>query len=316
MPSKLAAVTSDPMLINYAQGAAQRNVMPVADFLAPPVDVATMIGRYKKYDQKHRFKAPDTRRSLGGNATRIFFDATDGTFNCTPHAIDVPIDKLETKEAEYTLPLLSDAADLAAAVAGLSHEKDTIDKALAAAGAGTDSNFTSDAVDPVDLLDQAILDVIVATGYGSLMGVGILFGATAWKRTKNNARVRSRYVVAAGATKGSVGQVTPSYSDFGKLLLAEPPCEVSFMVCDEEPEGQDAAYTLLMDDAILVFARMAEPNRYDPSFMKTFRLAGEWMKPGFYESEDGRLDIPKFDWSEDVQVTNPTAVKRLNAKAS
>jgi hypothetical protein len=36
------------------------------------------------------------------------------------------------------------------------------------------------------------------------------------------------------------------------------------------------------------------------------------MVPGSYVREDGRAEVAKFDWSEDVRVTNSAAVVRLN----
>ena len=48
------------MLKEFAQGAAQSAVQPVADFLAPTVEVPTSIGRYKIYTEKNRFLPPDT----------------------------------------------------------------------------------------------------------------------------------------------------------------------------------------------------------------------------------------------------------------
>jgi hypothetical protein len=41
--------------------------------------------------------------------------------------------------------------------------------------------------------------------------------------------------------------------------------------------------------------------------MKTFRLRNQWMKPGTYMRDDGRVEVAKFDWSEDVQITNADA---------
>jgi hypothetical protein len=46
--------------------------------------------------------------------------------------------------------------------------------------------------------------------------------------------------------------------------------------------------------------------------MKTFRLAGQYMVPGSYVREDGRVEVAKFDWSEDVRITNASAAVRLN----
>ncbi len=45
--------------------------------------------------------------------------------------------------------------------------------------------------------------------------------------------------------------------------------------------------------------------------MKTFRLANQWMVPGTYMRDDQRVEVVKFDWSEDVEVTNSSAAARL-----
>ncbi len=86
------------MLKEFAQGAAQSAVQPVADFLAPTVEVPTSIGRYKIYTEKNRFAPPETSRAIGGRATVLSFDATDATYNCQPNALDYPIDFLEQVE--------------------------------------------------------------------------------------------------------------------------------------------------------------------------------------------------------------------------
>ena len=40
------------------------------------------------------------------------------------------------------------------------------------------------------------------------------------------------------------------------------------------------------------------------------------MVPGVYTSEDGRDEVAKMDWSEDVEVTNSAAGVRLNISTS
>jgi hypothetical protein len=50
--------------------------------------------------------------------------------------------------------------------------------------------------------------------------------------------------------------------------------------------------------------------------MKTFRLANKYMVPGAYTRDDGRVEVAKFDWSEDVKVTNSSACVRYNVAAS
>jgi len=38
----------------------------------------------------------------------------------------------------------------------------------------------------------------------------------------------------------------------------------------------------------------------------------KWMVPGSYVRDDGRVEVAKFDWSEDVQITNAAVAVRLN----
>lgn len=309
--SRLSDISANPTIREYAQGKAQSALAPVADFLAPTVPVGTSVGKYKSYTEKHRFRVPNTKRALGGQAVQLGFDAADETFNCEPHAIDIPVDRLEQLEQDDLENAMNEAADQAAEVGALSHEKAVIDAALASVGAGTDTNFTSDTVDPVDVLDAQILNVIKAAGYGSLMSVGVLFGATAFQRFKNNAKVRARVYSGSRPVGRSIAD-----SEVSKLLIGEPGIRTSFMVYDTTAEGVAASLDFLLDTAILVFARHDAPTRRDPSFMKTFRLRNQWMVPGVYEREDGRADVAKYDWSEDIKVTNSSAAARINATNS
>lgn len=305
--------SSNPMLREYAQGAAQNAIQPVADFLAPTVPVSTMTGQFKTYSEKNRFRIPNTLRSTGGRAVELGFDAADDTFNCKPHALDFPVDLTINDEKELE-DVVREGAISVAEVGALAHEKTVIDKALAAAGSGTAKVWNSSA-DPVDDIDAAILAVVKAARYGSLMGVGVLFGATAWKIFKNASAVKSRFI--AGGTKANKdGVAVPTIDNVGSLFCANPDVKSSYMVYDDAPEGKDADIKFVLDTNVLIFARKSAPTRRDPSFMKTFRLMNKFMVPGSYERDDGRVTVAKFDWSEDVRVTNSAAVQRLNISAS
>jgi hypothetical protein len=309
--SRLASISSTPVLREYAQGSAQRAIQPVADFLAPVVPVSTSVGKYKEYTEKNRFFIPDTKRGIGGRATQISFSADDANYNCTPHALDYPVDVLESMETMQLENMLKEGADAVAEIAALAHERDVITAALGALGAGTDSNFVSTSVDPVDVIDDAILTVLKNARYGSLMSVGVLFGATAWKRFKNSPLVRSRVFMGQKNPATSVSDQQAS-----TLLLGEPEVKTSYMVYDTAAEGVTDAISFLLDAKVIVFARHANPTRRDPSFMKTFRLNGAYMVPGTYLRDDGRVEVAKYDWSEDVKVANSTAAALINANAS
>jgi len=311
--SRLSDISASPALKEFAQGAAQAAIMPVADFLAPTIEVPTSVGRYKKYTEKNRFRIPNTLRSIGGRATELRFDAQDETYNCEPHALDYPVDNLEKLESEDLENALREGAVAVAEVAALAHEKAVIDAALTAAGAGEGKTWDSTS-DPVSDIDAAILDVIKAAKYGSLMGVGVLFGASAWVLFKNAAAVRGRFVVGNGKAGGSLA--VPTEAIAGNLFVGTPEIRTSYMVYDDAPVGVSESIKFVLDTSVLVFARRQAPTRRDPSFMKTFRLMGKYMVPSSYMRDDGRVEVAKFDWSEDIRVTNAAAVKRLVVSAS
>ena len=313
--SRLSDISASPTLREFAQGAAQSSIMPVADFLSPTVEVATSTGRFKVYTEKNRFHIPDTLRTLGGRAAELRFDVSDSTFNCEPHALDFPVDNLEQLESNGLENMLREGAVAVAEVAALAHEKTVIDAALAAVGAGA-GKVWNDAADPISDVDDAILSVIKAAKYGSLMGVGILFGATAWKIFKNQSKVRSRFVVGNGGGKASLGLAVPTEDSASQMFVGTPDVRTSYMIYDSAPEGKAESVNFLLDSTILVFARKDAPTRRDPSFMKTFRLMNQFMVPGSYIRNDGRVEVAKFDWSEDVTVTNNAACVRLNVSAA
>lgn len=311
--SRLSDISASPVLREFAQGAAQSAIMPVADFLAPTVEVPTSVGRYKKYTEKDRFRIPSTLRSIGGRATELRFEVSDETFNCEPHALDYPVDNLEKLESEDLENALREGAVAVAEVAALSHEKSVIDAAMNSAGAGTAKVWGASA-DPEADVDAAILDVIKAAKYGSLMGVGVLFGASAWCLFKNQDKVRGRFVIGNGGKGGNLA--VPTEDNAGQLFVGTPQVRTSYMVFDNAAPGVAEDVKFLLDTTVLVFARRPNPTRRDPSFMKSFRLMGKYMVPSSYMRDDGRVEVAKFDWSEDVRVTNSAAIKRLNVSAT
>lgn len=296
------------MLREFAQGAAQSAVQPVADFLAPTVEVPTSIGRYKIYTEKNRFLPPDTSRAIGGRATVLSFDATDATYNCQPNALDFPIDYLEQIEEASLTNALMEGATIVAEVAALAHEQNVINSAIASTTSTALAKTWSGSggSDPVDDIDAQILSVIKAARYGSLMGVGVLFGAGAWRLFKNASLVRSRFVAAGDEAIPNVTQ-----TDATKLFVGNPEVRTSYMVVDTTKEGLAPNVEFMLDQSVLIFARLENPTRRDPSFMKTFRLMGNYMVPGSYVRDDGRVEVAKFDWSEAIAVTNPSAAQLL-----
>lgn len=311
--SRLQTLSTNPTLRNFAQDASQSAIRKVANFLAPSVEVPAMTGHYKIFNAANRYKRPITRRSIEGRATRIGFSAGDALFNLEPNALDFPIPNVETLDDGALLNYAQYGATLLADASGLAHEGETIDKALAAVGAGTDQNFTDAAFDPIDYLDDLITQVKKLAKNGA--GVKVLFGTTALRRTRANKNVKARFTGGrGGAAAGGASLITPQLADMSSLLFTNPTVEMSDMVYDAAAEGLAENIQFILDEAILVFASNDIPNTMDPSFMKTFRLMGQWMVPGAYESEDKRDNVLKMDWHEQIVVTNSPAAIRVNAR--
>lgn len=309
--SLLSDLAANPVLLDYAQNASQLRISKVADFLAPTVNVATKTGRYKIFSAKSRFKLPDTRRVPGEKAVRIGFGANDGTFTIQYHAVDVPLDQAELAEgAQVGLNAAMEGADLAAEVAMLAHEKGTIDLALATAGAGTDVNVNDATADPIDVIDASLITIRKNVPYSG-MEKCLLWGPTAWRRFKNCPQVRSRFVTAGG---NAIPNVTEEMAS--TLFIGNPKIMVTELVYDTAAEGKTASYSYALDNSVLAFVRSSAPTRNDPSWLKTFRLTGQWLGPRSYVTEDGRGEVFGFDWGFDLKAVNSAGGARININAS
>lgn len=309
------------MLVEYAYGLAQTAAAPVATFLAPTVEVPTMIGRFKKYTRKHAFHVPNTQRAIGGRATEITFSAEDDTYNCSPHAIDVPVDELIQNEADQLGSIMQDASALAAEVAALQHETRVIDLAIASINSGSPTTtiypcLTTNPDDAVDKIDYYIQEAAKAARYGSIMGIRVLFGSTALRLIKNSAPIKSRFIAAGKSGQNQTNPYPITDEAITNMLLGKPDVMTSWMVKDTATEGKADSVSFVLDSDIIVFAARQNPTRFDPSFMKTFRLAGHWMVPGTYVRDDQRVTVAKFDWTEDVKCTNSAAGFRIAVSAA
>lgn len=298
--SDLATLSGRPLIREYAQGAAQSATSQVADFLAPTVNVARHTGKYASYDEETRFKIQDSKRALGGNATQLQFDRGSANYDCQPHAYDTPLDNIEIDEAEGE-NLIMEAADDTAFMAALSHEKETIDLAVAGAGAATGGTWSSDSNDPVAELNTAIAEVILAAGGSDLIEVGMIWSADAVRAFFKNAKTKGYFP--------GKQEVAPTTENITKLLMGNVQHKISWLAADSAARGKTASLAFLMSAKVMVFARNSNPTRRDPSFMKTFRPRGRWMVPGTYPKTDGRGQVVKMDWSCDVKVVNSAAGK-------
>ena len=135
-------------------------------------------------------------------------------------------------------------------------------------------------------------------------------------KSQNSGNIEKSVGNGSGKASGKLGLAVPTEDSAGQMFIGTPNVKTSYMIYDTAPEGKDEDISFLLDSTVLVFARKQAPSRRDPSFMKTFRLMNKFMVPGSYMRDDGRVEVAKFDWSEDVQVTNSQACVRMNVATS
>ena len=303
--SKSSTATVNTALTSFASGVAQDTNSAIADFIAPRVPVGITDGHYKKFDDKNSFRVYNTERALGGPATRIHMDADDPTFNCAEHALEAAIDDVERRKAGDFQQALEEAKIREVICsASLSHEIDVITKAKSI---DATSKTWGSSADPIDDIDQAILDIVTATG---MMPNGLVMSPGLWKLLKNHKNVVSR--------QRSTTDKAVDLGGFASMLL-NPNIEIKLGILsyDTAKEGKPSSKANILGNDLLVFIRSQNPTRFDPSFMKTFSIgdvsAGNVTE---YRDETCSSDIYKVAWSEQVKVVSSICAKRLTVSAS
>lgn len=314
--SRLAKVALSSKVREYATGAAQSatQLLSIADFIAPTVNVASARFDYMTYDLQNRFRIPDAYRGIGGQATQVKTGGTEVRDQLDPYALDYPVDEFEqAADEDAVASLINERADITAQLAALGWSKKVIDAALTAAGSGTDKSAATGGMDFVAEIDALILAAKKASQCGEMCPVRVVFGPDAIMRFKNHSSTINRF--KGGGAKNGV--VNPTAEEAMSLLLGNPECRVAWNTYDSADEAGTPTPAFMLSTAVLVFVGSANPTRVDPSFMKTFRLRDKWMVPGTYERTDGRGSVFKFDWYAKPVVTNTTTgvIGRINLTA-
>lgn len=291
-------------LTNYARGLSQELQSAVAKFIAPEVPVGVTTGQYKSFDDGNAFQVLDTQRALGGGAKRIEFLTTDPTFNCQPHALEIPIDVHEREGYGEGDPLGLERAKTRTLVhaAVLSHEKKVLDilNAGVSAEAGLGDAW-SGADDPVAELDAVIESLATEMGR---MPNRMVIGLPAWKIIRHNAKVLAKF---PGASKIGVNA-----SQFASLLMADVQIQIGVLSYNQNKTGKAASKSNLVGSEVYVFYGSDSPDVYDPSAMKTFRTkSGGVDSVRMYQEPSGRADILAVDWTEDIKLTSAASIKRI-----
>ncbi len=288
-------------LTDFAKGIGFNAVDPASRILAPEVIVGSPIGKFKKFDDKNAFQAPDTSRALGGAARRLEFNGTDGDYNCQPQALEIGIDDAERAEGD-SAGLEQAKVKTVVNSAIRAHGKKVFDKAAASlSAAATPAWSTPSTGNPISDINAQIEAIVTETGE---FPTHIVFGVTGWRYFVQHDKVADRI---------KVGVVTPQTVKSAALLLA-PDIEivVSALVIDTAKPGITKSNAQVFGSNIFIVLSSPSPSIYDPSFMKTFRTQqGGVEAVRRYREDSARSDIYAVDWSEDIQVTSTAGARRL-----
>lgn len=308
--SRLAAATINVVLTAYAQGHANdlMAAMEVANTICPRVPVTGSSGQYKKFDDANSFQVYATQRGLGGSARRIEFGATDGTFSCKPHALEVTVDDAE-REAAGSSPLagaLLDQGKIRSLISAtsLSYAKRVVDYAVANTTAVADrGNWSNANIDPVDQIDEQ-LDGL-ATNCGSTSGISVVMGLGSWRQFRSHPKVKAR---CTGVQVAGI-----SLEQARGLFLLPVNFVVGALAYDAAKLGQSTRdkRQVLADHTFLLMS-VPSPTPLDPSAFKCFTTGtGNIESVRTYRDESARSDVHAVDWSEDIEITSTLAVRRL-----
>lgn len=303
--SRSTTATVNQHLSTYAFGIAQDVSSSLAEFIAPTVPTGGASGQFKKYDEKNAFQIFDTGRGVGGPAKRMEMLATDPFFNCSPQALEIPIDDHERALAGENSSQLEEAKiKTVVTAAALSHENKVFAKIAAAVAAtgsiGVWSNPANN--DPIDDIDSQIEAIAIATG---MMPNRIVFGLGAWRIFRKHSKVIARQP-GADLIGLNVNQAA------GMLLNPGMEIRIGLLSKDTAKIGAAKSATNIVGAEVYIFFNSDSPSIYDPSFAKTFATrAGGVDQVRQYREEGNRSDIYAIDWTEDIQVVSNSLVRRI-----
>jgi len=309
--ARQTSATINYILTAYAQGLSNDLLLAnrVVEALCPTVNVTGASGGYKVFSDRNSFAVYGTQRGLGGVAKRILFDATDGTFNCEPQALEVTVDQHERSLADAGgNPLaqqLLDQGKIKALVNGtaLSH----LDKIVAFVIANTTAvagrgNWSNNDIDPIDQLDEQLETLSIDVG--SVSNINLVMSTGAWRALRDHPKVKAR---STGVQIGGI-----SADQLQGMLLFPVKVVIGAVSKVSNKEGQTVAKTSVVGANAFLTYSVPGATVYDPSAFKCFTTgSGNINAVRTYMDPSDRFDVHAVDWSEDIKKTSALAVKRL-----
>lgn len=299
-------------LTQYAAGLMNdlADVRKVLDAICPIVPVQGATGQFKIFDDKNSFTVYATDRPLGGDARRISFAASDGSFSCKPQALAVTVDDFERQLAGTDNALkqqLLDQGKIRALINAtmLSHVDKVVTYVLANTTAVSDrGNWSNTDIDPIDQIDEYLEDL--AKNVGRSSGITITMGVSAWRAFRAHPKVKAR-------TDGV--QISGITMEQAKGLFLFPVNLVVGAISKlTSGEGQTTKTKgRVIGDVCFMSYAVPGATLYDPTPFKCFTngTAGMLDQVRSYRDEP-HTEVHLVDWSEDIKSTGTGAIRRFN----
>lgn len=294
----------EEVLTMFARGFMQDTKKSLANFFAPIVGTGIATGQYKEYSLKNAFQIPKTVRAIGGDANRLAFESDDAHYNCTPNALEAVIDEHErTLAGEARMPQLKESKIAALlAAAKLAREYEVITKARAALTAVSGKGvWSSDAVDPIDQIDEQIEAIAKATG---MFPNRMVLGVSAFRALRANAKIKDE-LKGSGDMRLSIDKLRE------RLLIPDIDIRLGTMVYDTTKAGKASSLDFILGTDVFLFIGADNPTEFDPSFMKTFATDGSLIDSVRSYEEGPRREVFATDWTQDVRATSTISGRRL-----
>jgi len=317
MPTRSTATFNQP-LTAYAQSIMADRLAnyDLANTLCPIVPVGAAAGTFKKFDDRNAFLPPETFRGIGGPRTRLKQEASDGTYNCQPHGLEIGEDDFETPLVGENIASTAVGASLLAqgkiksmisrkSVAYANRVVSFVASQLTAVSQR--GNWTNAQIDPIDQIDEQLQTI--ATTVASTENIAVVMSLQDWFKLRSNPIVKKRLGIKPEIS------LTKEMLVGGLLFPVKLVISAAALLSSKFGQTGDFAQTKtqIMAGYCIVLYSMPNPTPEDASAFKCFSTSSVLVDAiKTYRAENANSDIHACDWSEDLKATG-TACASLMA---
>jgi len=284
-------------LLTYSQGLvadwAQKNKL--AKWLVPEVLVTAKKVFFKIYDSTDGFKLIDTRRAIGGSATRTELKVTDSEVILGENAFETTIDDQERRDNPETGPQLEKVKVRNLTLKTLNNFLQQVfafiysNVAVTPAFGAWSGASTVDPIAELDGLIQAQIDTGIPPNK-------LYLDLTSWIRAKNNKQVLGR-IVYSGIPTANV-----SLEAFRDMLCI--PLDIQI--------GGGLKYEGVSSNNVLIFRANDDASQEDPSYAKCFTMnPNRFDNMTMYREERIQSDVYRLVWQQQLVFTGPALATRI-----